>query len=264
MHESPLAIAPPIATRVVPGGDVSAESTMLEALASLIETHGTLYDWAANQTQPRAMRGRAPVFVATVPGTDDTVVVRHAWHGGLFAPLTGDRFRFPTRAPHEFAMSHALRAAGIPTTQVLGYARYRVRMGLCRVDVLSRFVPDAYDLGMVVAGLVPEIQCHEALEATHILLQRLAHAGVVHPDLNVKNILLVRSAGGELTAMIIDVDVVRWTPGRAPADVMQRNVHRLARSIRKWHHNFGCEVTETMLAQFTKDALHGLAAGART
>lgn len=258
--DPPFAPSPSLATRTFRGGDVSADSALLDKLALLIETHGTVYHWAANHSQPRAMRGRAPVYVATVPGTDETVVVRHGWHGGLFAPLTGDRFRFPTRAPREYAMSNALHAAGIPTTQVLGFARYRSWLGWCRVDVFSRFVPDAYDLGMVIAGLVPDIECHDALRATRTLLQQLASAGVVHPDLNVKNILLIRSATGMLTAMIIDVDVVRWYTERAPHEVMQLNVQRLVRSMRKWHRSFGCVITEDMLKQFIDEAMRGVTA----
>ncbi len=152
-------------------------------------------------------------------------------------------------------MSAKLRAAGIPTTSVLGFARYDALWGLCRVDVVSAFVPDANDLGAVAAGLVPEMECAEALTATRTLLVRLAAAGVVHPDLNVKNILLTRGPDRALTAMVIDVDVIRWDPARSPAETMQANVARLARSMRKWRTHFGCDVTEQMLQQFMRDAV---------
>lgn len=253
---------PPLTVALVSNGDVSVVPSLVESVAALVSRYGTLYDWAANQPQPRAMRGRAPVYVATIPGSDETVVVRHAWHGGLFAPITSDRFRWPTRAPHEYAMSVALRAAGIPTTQVLGYARYRAWFGFCRVDVMSRLVPNAYDLGMVVAGLVPDISCRDALSATQALLVRLARVGVVHPDLNVKNILVVRHADESLSAMIIDVDVVRWRRDDDAADTMRVNVARLTRSLRKWHRNFGCDVTEAMLNRFAHEAAQTLQAQA--
>lgn len=245
----------PLLTRAVRGGDVSASSDWIDELSALVESHGTLYSWAADQPQPRALRGRAPVYVASVPGKRDAIVVRHAWHGGLLAPITADRFRRPTRAPHEYDMSVRLRESGIPTTRVLGFARYDAWFGLCRVDVVSEFVPEAFDLGVIAAGLVPEVPCDEALETTRTLLVRLAQAGVVHPDLNVKNVLLHRLANGDLQAMIIDVDVIRWLPSRAPADAMRANVARLARSMRKWRTHFGCDVTEQRLAQFTEAAL---------
>lgn len=246
-------------TRQVGDADVSAQAPLLDALADVLTAHGTLYAWAAEQTQPQALRGRAPVYVATVPARDgwpgETLVVRHAWHGGLLAPLTGDRFVRPTRAPHEYEMSRRLRAAGIPTTAVLGFARYPAFLGLCTVDVVSQFVPDATDLGAVAAGLVPDIACDEALAATHTLLVQLAAHRVVHPDLNVKNILLTRGTHRQLTAMVIDVDVIQWQDSRTPQDTMAANVARLARSMRKWRTHFGCDVTDSRLQQFTSEAL---------
>lgn len=241
-------------TRRLPHADITAPAALLDALSSIVATHRTLYEWAAGQPQPRALRGRAPVYVAELPEGTESVVVRHAWHGGLLAPITGDRFLRPSRAPLELAMSERLLRAHIPTTVVLGYARYDLWMGLCRVDVISRFIPNAFDLGMIAAGLVPEIRREEALDATHRLLVRLAGAGVVHPDLNVKNVLLVREKNAALTAMIIDVDVVRWSPESAPKEVMEANVARLARSIRKWRTHFGCDVTDEMIESFSRNA----------
>ena len=235
--------------------DLTAPAALVETLSALIAQHGSLYDWAAEQPQPRALRGRAPVYIAALPGTMETVVVRHAWHGGLLAPLTGDRFTRPTRAPLELAMSTRLRAANIPTTVVLGYARYDAWPWHCRVDVVTRFVPDACDLGMVAAGLVPGITCADALAATQRLLGQLAASGVVHPDLNVKNVLLVRAPDAALRAMVIDVDVIRWDAQRSPADTMRVNVARLTRSLRKWRLHFGCDLTEHTLERFTREAL---------
>ncbi|MBP6772388.1 MAG: hypothetical protein KA154_05265 [Gemmatimonadaceae bacterium] len=251
-------------TRQLRGADVTADAPLVAELAGLIEQHGTLYEWAAQGPQPRALRGRAPVFVAALPSGRDTLVVRHAWHGGLLAPVTGDRFRRPSRAPHEYAMSQQLRAAGVPTTTVLGFARYDAGLGTCRVDVVTRFVPDAYDLGMVAAGLVPGMQCAEALTATRRLLAQLAHVGVIHPDLNVKNILLTRQTDGALAAMIIDVDVIRLDARRDPSSTMQANVSRLIRSMRKWRTHFGCDVSEAMLTHFSNDALTSIRPRAHT
>lgn len=244
-----------VVTRRLKGADVTAPAALVDTLSAIISEHRTLYEWASAQPQPRALRGRAPVYVAELPDGAETVVVRHAWHGGLLAPLTGDRFLRPTRAPIELSMSERLRRANIPSTIVLGYARYDLWQGFCRVDVISRFIPNAFDLGMIVAGLVPEISRDEALGATHKLLIRLADAGVVHPDLNVKNVLLVRSKNAELTAMVIDVDVVRWHERGARGEVMQANVNRLARSIRKWRTHFGCDISDVMIDRFSRDAL---------
>lgn len=236
-------------------GDVTARPALVDPLLALLRAHGTLYDWAAEVPQPRALRGRAPVFVATIPDRDDVVVVRHAWHGGLLAPLTGDLFRMPTRAPNELMQSWTLCALGIPTSEVLGYARYEALPGLRRVDVVTRFIPNAFDLGMVAAGLAPHIEPDAALRATRELLVKMAAHGVLHPDLNVKNVLLRSRNRGGLEAMVIDVDVVRWNPTRPPIETMRANTARLLRSMRKWRVNFGCDLAEACMTAFEQEAL---------
>lgn len=257
-HAAPSPSSPALArTQRLDGADITvgedADGRLLPVLAGLVRSHGTLYGWASSQPQPRALRGRAPVYVAQLPDSSTTVVVRHVWHGGLFAPLTRDRFRRPSRAPHEMAQSAQLRHIGIPTTTILAFARYDAGPGLCRVDVVSEFVPEAYDLGLVLAGLVPDIATRDALAATKVLLGQLASARVLHPDLNVKNVLLSPTKG-ILKAMVIDVDVVQRLPDADAADVLQRNVNRLGRSLRKWRTQFGIEMSERELATFLRDA----------
>jgi hypothetical protein len=233
---------------------VCAPDAWLPRLTALVREHGSLYDWASSQPQPQALRGRAPVYVAQLPDGGPSIVVRHAWHGGLLAPFTRDVFRRPTRAPLEMARSRELRRVGIPTTEMLGYTLYDAPFGLARVDVVTRYVDDTADLGMVLAGLSPAVDCEAALEATLDLLEQLAVHRVVHPDLNVKNILLHTPGGSPPRAIVIDVDVVLIGIA-SPERTMQRNVARLARSLRKWKRQFGCELAEQRIAAFTAAAL---------
>jgi len=233
---------------------VFAPAALLPRVAELVRAHGSLYDWASSEPQPRALRGRAPVYVASLPNGGPTVVVRHAWHGGLLAPLTQDVFRRPTRAPLELARSRELHAMDIPTTEVLGYVLYDAAFGLARVDVMTRYVPDTADLGMVLAGLAPSIDCEAALTATMELLVHLAAHRVVHPDLNVKNILLHTPDDAPARAMVIDVDVAQLDAG-APAQAMERNVARLSRSLRKWNRQFGCDLADTVITEFAAEAM---------
>jgi 3-deoxy-D-manno-octulosonic acid kinase len=226
--------AAPFRAVTVEGTTLVAAPSLAEALAAQLRAHGTLYAWAEAQPQPRALQGRGVVYVAEVPEADETVAVRHAWHGGLFAPLTGDRFLMPTRAPREAAASVALRDAGIDTPAVLAYALYPAGPGLRRVDVCTRYVRDGWDYGAVLASLAPGLDRDAADAAVLDLLARLARAGIVHPDLNVKNLLLVPSAHGAPRAWLLDVDVVEFTGGSATA-TMRRNFARLGRSVRKWH-----------------------------
>lgn len=230
--------------------ELVAQSAFAADLSGVLQAHDTLYEWAASVPQSRALRGRAPVYVATLPHTGVDVVVRHVWHGGMLAPVTGDRFRLPTRAPRELAASQRLLGAGIGTTEIVGYALYPAGPALRRVDVVSRYVPDAFDLGAVISELAPGLAITEALDAVRALLAQLADAGVVHPDLNVKNILLTRPSPARIRPLVIDVDVIRFETTVDPADVMKSNVARLTRSLRKWRTRFGASISDTTIREF--------------
>ena len=79
---APTALPPTVA---LDRADVTAVALVREDLVSLVSRCGSLYDWASAQPQARALRGRAPVYVATLPLSGVRVVVRHAWHGGARA-----------------------------------------------------------------------------------------------------------------------------------------------------------------------------------
>ena len=158
------------------------------------------------------------------------VVVRHSHHGGLFAPLTRDLFLAPTRAPHELAISSQLRASGVPTPEIVAYAVYHVAPGIRRADVVTREVPAATDLAAFLRGAITTAtDTRQPFSAVAELLDTLARANAHHPDLNIKNILLSATATGQLTAWVLDVDRVRFSPHAAT-----RNLARLRRSLAKW------------------------------
>jgi 3-deoxy-D-manno-octulosonic acid kinase len=265
--------AVPLATRQVGAVEVVAVAPLADALAAQVARHGSLHAWAGTVPQRRTLMGRAPVHVAPLPGTDAVVAVRHAWHGGLLAPLTRDRFLRPSRAPHELRQSAALRAAGIPSTEVLGFARTALPLWRCTVDVVSRYEPASRDLGAVLAGeadavaspeagdgantplaaaVAPAFTTVDALAATGRLLRQLTVAGVVHPDLNVKNVLLRRPAAGGCEALLIDVDVVRWTPHRRPQRVLAANLGRLTHSMRRQRERYGSGLAPAAVTDFER------------
>lgn len=261
--EAGLVLQPPPAPVRWSGGDVLAYDAVRADLLAILNDHGSVYEWAARMPQPRALRGRAPVFVATLPRSGHTVVVRHAWHGGLLAPLTGDLFLRPTRAPREMQIAAALLACGIPTSDICGAVRYAAGAGLVRVDVVSRYLEDSVDLGTVLAGLAPAYPREQALAATSTLLRQLAQRGIVHPDLNVKNILLrpqfgLTSPPAALQALVIDVDVLEWDAAWVGDVSMQRNVARLVRSMRKWRRQFSCDISDDTMTAFATTTLSQL------
>lgn len=238
------------ARRELSGAQLVAKDSLVDELSAVINQFGTLYTWARRVQQPRALRGRAPVFVATVPGPKDiTVVVRHSWHGGLLAPLTRDVYRRPSRAPVELQNSNALRKLGIPTPELVAYALYAVAPGLVRVDVASSYIPDSYDFAAVLAEHAPTITRTEAFAAIRSLLVQLAQNGFIHPDLNIKNILLYRDAG-TVVAAILDVDVMERVPLRHVGKAKLENIARLERSLRKAAKQFGVQMSNAEYEEF--------------
>jgi 3-deoxy-D-manno-octulosonic acid kinase len=244
--------------RVLVGkNELVAKASVAGSLADALQRAPTLYDWAAEQPQPRALRGRAPVYVAPL-SSGKTVAVRHAWHGGAVAPVTRDLWLRPSRAPHELRKSIALVNGGVPTAPILGYALYPAAFGLVRVDVVSEFVEDTFDLGAVLMGLAAGISIQQAAAATRILVATLNLQHLVHPDLNVKNILLQKRtvASGstrsstEVHALVIDVDTMRHRPDQSQGEVSVANLERLSRSLRKWKRQTEAafDVTEVLKA----------------
>lgn len=204
---------------------VEAMAPVARALAA-----GTMERWAAGHPERRELRGRGAVWAVPLPD-GRRVVVRHVRHGGMFAPLTGDRFPLPTRAPRELRTATRLAAAGVPTPTVVAYVLYPAGPLLRRVDVVTDEVVGGLDLLAALATW----PAHSAalLDATARLVGALSRAGARHPDLNVKNVLLTPpGAGRPPLAYVLDVDRVRFD-ARGHEAVLRANLDRLLRSARK-------------------------------
>jgi hypothetical protein len=200
----------------------------------------------------QAFHGRATAWGATLPKGGPSVVVRHAWHGGLFAAFTGDRFLWPGRAPWELEASERLRAAGVPTPAVVAYVLYPAGPGFCRCDVATARLPEGADLPKAWRDAAPA-QREGLLTATAALVRALGHVGAHHEDLNAKNVY-VSPEGAGWRAFALDVDRVRFLPpsdGRATA----LNLSRLQRSLRKHRDRHGLDITEDHLALLERRAL---------
>lgn len=210
-----------------------------------IVARGTLYDFAARHPLARALAGRGTAYAIPLQGGVEQAVVRHNRHGGLLAPLTGDLFRAPTRAPLELRLSVRLIAHGVPTPAMLAYALYQAPLGMCRVDVVTREVANSFDLAAAFMSSDAARRA-TAIAATVDLVLALSAAGAHHADLNVKNVLLHPSPRGDggLEALVLDLDRVAFDE---PEIVLERNLARLLRSARKWQTRHGACVTQAEL-----------------
>lgn len=190
--------------------------------------------------------------------------MRHYHRGGAIAGLLGDRYLRlgPPRPLRELRVGRALEERGVPTPGHIGAAVYRSGIWY-RGDLVTRYVPASRDLAAVlfpgrtlkngVEGVRPDgagrgVDAEAAVRAAGRLVRRLHDAGVVHPDLNLKNVL-IRGAGEDVEALALDLDgarLVRRVGGRA----RRRMVKRFWRSARKWRAATGVELEPGLRAAF--------------
>jgi 3-deoxy-D-manno-octulosonic acid kinase len=213
------------------GADIVALGSCADAVRRAVDDR-SLYAYAAEHPARRELRGRGLAYAVMLPDGKTRVVVRHSRHGGLLAPVTGDRFLAPTRAPHELRAALRLARAGVPTPEVVAYATYPAGGVFRRSDVATREIEGGRDLAIVLGPDAPNDMRASALEATGTLLRALGRAGARHPDLNIKNVLIVANSGRGARALVLDVDRVTFAePGSRAAATA--NVSRLVRSARK-------------------------------
>lgn len=225
-----------------------------EATPWLEETLGagrTLHDWAASRKGTRALRGRGEVYSVPAPaqGPDRRArwVVRHYYRGGAVARYLHDRY-FAVGRPRPLREAEAARGArdrGVSTPAVVAGAVYPAGL-FYRADVVTEEIPLASDLAEVLFGNNPLVlDPAKALLAVGRFVRGLEHAGILHPDLNAKNLVL-RARGGETegqngedeglpTVHLVDLDrcCARDMGVPVPVFAMRR---RLERSLRKFEH----------------------------
>jgi hypothetical protein len=207
-------------------GDAVVLAPLADAMRQILG-RGTLYEYAAAHPERREFAGRAPAYAVPIGGV--RTVVRHARHGGLLAPLTGDVFLAPTRAPYELSVSLQLRTAGVRTPELLGYALYPAGPLLRRTDVVTREIPDGHTLAALLRQGVDAPMRHTLFEATSALALALANADAFHADLNLTNVLIAPAPDGTLEAFALDVDRVIFR-ARNRTHLLRANFRRLTRS----------------------------------
>jgi len=251
-----MTAAPAGYTRFLQGSaDVVALGACAEAVRRAVGGR-SLYDYAATHPGRRELRGRGVAYAVPLPDGETRVVVRHSRHGGLLAPVTGDRFLPPTRAPHELRTALRLAEADVPTPEVIAYATYPAGAVFRRSDVATREVVGGKDLGDVLARADDGGARSSALGATAELLRALQRAGARHPDLNVTNVLIVAADGLPPRALVLDVDRVVFGE-RGDARIGAANVRRLLRSAHKLRANGRIMVSDEELSRLATDAGHG-------
>ena len=197
------------------------------AVRAALEQRGSLYAWAGAQPGREAFTGRGAAYGVTLDGR--AAVVRHARRGGLFGPLLGDRYVGAPRHLTELAWSRRLAAAGIPTPPFLAGITYPAGLAH-RADVATERIPGLDLAGLFFGGAAPGPDARDATwRAVGRLVRSLHDAGWVHPDLQLRNVLV---GGTPPRAWLLDVESCRDATGAA---ARRRNLERFYRSWAKWN-----------------------------
>ena len=208
----------------------------------------TLYD-AACEMSRGTMEGRGVVHVVAAPaGESKQWAVRRYMRGGWARPL-GDRFVRvgPPRPFRELATSEAALRGGVPTPVVVCASVYSEGI-FYRGDLITEYVPDSNDLAVVLfdgsksAAQGTEFCRVAALTAAGGLINRMAIAGIRHPDVNAKNILLHGDPGSP-DAMLLDLDRCAISEP-SPSTSATPMYRRLERSLRKWEGRTGRRLSD--------------------
>jgi hypothetical protein len=92
------------------------------------------------------------------------------------------------------------------------------------------FIPGSRDLASILSES-DEVARGAAVHAAMQLLRAMTEARVVHPDLNLRNVLVTHGETGA-TAWVVDVDRVIMDHG-TPAAALRANMRRFSRSFHK-------------------------------
>ncbi len=223
-------------------GGAVARREIADAVRAALATHGSLYAWAAAQPGRSAFTGRGAAYGVVLGAT--AAVVRHARRGGLLGPLLADRYVGTPRLFRELRWSRRLADAGVPTPVFLAGVWHGAGL-VHRADVATARV-EGSDLGTLFFGAEPPPAPRrgEVLRAVGRMVRRLHRAGFVHPDLQLRNVLV---GGAPAQAWLLDVESCRVAAG---AGDRARNLRRFYRSWEKWNRARGARLTRDDRAAF--------------
>lgn len=224
------------ATLLAPPQDVPA-------LTDLLHRHFTLYDAARTLPVLAELRGRGVALLVDLAG--QRAVVRHYQRGGAVARALGDRYvRFaPNRVLQELQVSEFARSRSVPTPRVLCAAWYTEGV-FHRFDIATEYVAGARDLSAVLFG--DAAPSEPVLTRVAQLIRTMLDAGLVHRDLNVKNILV-----GPDRAYVLDLDRCAITE-RVDGTVARAMRERFFRSVNKWEAATGRRVHDVARNQLSE------------
>lgn len=172
--------------------------------------------------------GRAKVHV--VRYGEQRWVLRRYLRGGLVAKISGDAYLWTgleaTRPWREWHLLAALRERGLPVPHPVA-AHVRRDGWRYSAHLLTALIDGARPFSDLLAQGEAR---REDWQRIGLTLRRFCEAGVHHPDLNVRNILI------DLSSAARDVYLLDFDKGHLDSDAaqFQRDIDRLKRSVDKF------------------------------
>ena len=188
-----------------------------EGHAPLLGLDGAPRRWAA-----LVGGGRAKHPLVELPG-GERAVVRGYLRGGLMRHLNRERYLVGHRALDELRVTEHAARAGVRVPVVLAAVERRTGPAYT-ASLATRWIAGAAELAGWLEGKDGETVA-AALRDAGGQLARMHDAGIVHPDVNLRN-LLVTAEG----VFVLDFDRARLLPHPVPRPWRARGLRRLARS----------------------------------
>jgi len=195
-----------------------------------------------------------PVIVLS---TGEKAVVRRYHRGGLVRRVNASRYFGGNRAFDELRATERARAGGVRTARILAAIESPHTVGYTAM-LATLLIPGATD----AAAWLREVEGdrEKMLRDVGRQVGAMHHAGVSHPDVHLRN-LLVAQRDGAPEVWLLDFDKARVYP--APVTRARRAVdlRRLARSARKLRAGLGADDWAAVQEGYGDDWPAGLVLG---
>jgi 3-deoxy-D-manno-octulosonic acid kinase len=179
--------------------------------------------WATGGREPHAI---------VVLATGERVLIRRYQRGGLLRRLNRGTYLVGNRAIREARVTELARAGGVRAPIVVAAIERPRTLGYTAV-LATLWIPLAAELASWLRA-APEEARSGGLFRVGGQLGRMHAAAIAHPDLNLRNFLVVEPPGSPQPEVhVIDFDRARTYAGGVPATRRRRDLLRLRRSAAK-------------------------------
>lgn len=200
--------------------------------------------------------GRAAHPVVVLP-TGERAVVRRYHRGGLMQRVNPSRYFGGNRAFDELRATERARTGGVRTARVLAAVESPHTVGYTAM-LATLLIPGARDAAEWLAADAGDRD--GMLRDAGRQIGAMHAAGVAHPDVHLRNLLVAEGAGGP-EVWLLDFDKARVSPAPVPRARRAVDLRRLARSARKLRAGLGPDAWAALQEGYGDDWPVGLVLG---